>query len=266
VPAVGRLRYLQALPRGTVRARGALVLLHPFPLNARAWEPQLMLADHGWHVIAPQFRGFDGGDHDPPATTLDDFAGDICDLLDALHVHEAVIGGLSMGGYVALSIVRHAPRYVQGLILADTRAEADTPAGIEGRKRMLTLVREKGPSAVADEMIPKLLGKTTLTTRPDTVARVRSLVLSNPADAIAGAVTALMTRPDSTPLLATIHRPTLILVGAEDALTPPELSETLQRGISGSDLTVIPRAGHLSSIEQPDAFNDALARFLDHRV
>jgi pimeloyl-ACP methyl ester carboxylesterase len=115
-------------------------------------------------------------------------------------------------------------------------------------------------------MIPKLLGKTTLTTRPDTVARVRSLVLSNPADAIAGAVTALMTRPDSTPLLATIHRPTLILVGAEDALTPPELSETLQRGISGSDLTVIPRAGHLSSIEQPDAFNDALARFLDHRV
>jgi pimeloyl-ACP methyl ester carboxylesterase len=266
VPAAGRLRYLEAPPRGTARARGALVLLHPFPLNARAWEPQLAIADRGWHVIAPQFRGFDGGDRDPPATTVDDFAGDVCDLLDAFHIHEAVIGGLSMGGYVALSVFRHAPRYVQGLILADTRAEADTPAGIEGRKRMLTLVREKGPSAVADEMIPKLLGKTTLATRSETVERVRSLVLSSSTDAIAGAVTAMMTRPDSTPLLATIHRPTLILVGDEDVLTPPELSETLQRGIAGSELTVIPRAGHLSSIEQPHAFNDALARFLDHRI
>jgi 3-oxoadipate enol-lactonase len=246
--------------------RGTLVLLHPFPLNARAWEPQLPLADRGWHVIAPHFRGFDGGDHDPPATSIDDFAGDVFDLLDALHVHEAVIGGLSMGGYVALSMFRRAPRYVQGLILADTRAEADSLEGIEGRKRMLALVREKGPSAVADEMIPKLLGNATRATHPETVERVRSLVLSNSTDAIAGAVAAMMTRPDSTALLAAIHRPTLILVGEEDVLTPRAFSDTLQRGIAGSELTVIPRAGHLSSIEQPGAFNDALARFLDHRV
>jgi pimeloyl-ACP methyl ester carboxylesterase len=171
VPAIGRLRYLEAPPSGPARARGTLVLLHPFPLNARAWEPQLSLAGRGWHVIAPHFRGFDGGDHDPPATSMDDFAGDVFDLLDALHIHEAVIGGLSMGGYVALSMFRLAPRYVQGLILADTRAEADSPEGIEGRKRMLTLVREKGPSAVADEMIPKLLGNTTRATHPETVER-----------------------------------------------------------------------------------------------
>jgi 3-oxoadipate enol-lactonase len=263
---MGRLRYLEAPPRATARARGALVLLHPFPLNARAWEPQLALADRGWHVIAPHFRGFDGGDQDPAATTLDDFAGDVFDLLDALHIREAVIGGLSMGGYVALSMFRHAPRYVQGLILADTRADADTPEAVEGRKRMLTVVREKGPSAVADDMVPKLLGTTTRATRPEIVERVRSLVLSNSTDAIAGAVTALMTRPDATPLLAAIHRPALILVGDEDVVTPRALSEALQRGIAGSELTVIPRAGHLSNVEQPDAFNDALARFLDHRV
>lgn len=240
------------------------------------WEPQLALADRGWHVIVPQLRGFDGGEADggrvsvldaePRPPTVDDYAGDVIDLLDALHVHEAVIGGLSMGGYVALAMFRRAPRYFRGLVLADTRAEADTPEGVEGRKRMLALVREKGPSAVADEMIPKLLGATTRATRPDIVERVRSFALSSSADAIAGAVTALMTRPDSTALLPTIHCPTLIIVGDEDVVTPPSLSETMHKGIAGSELAVIPRAGHLSSIEQSDAFNDTLARFLDHRV
>ena len=114
------------------RARGTLVLLHAFPLNARMWEGQLALADTGWHVIAPQLRGFDGGAGDPPAASIDDYAGDVIDLLDALHVKQAVIGGLSMGGYVAFALLRLAARYVQGLILADTRSQADTP---EGRRR-----------------------------------------------------------------------------------------------------------------------------------
>ena len=248
------------------RARGALVLLHAFPLNARMWAPQLALAERGWRVIAPQLRGFDDGDHDPPAASVDDFAGDVIDLLDALHLHEAVIGGLSMGGYVALAMFRHAPRYFHGLVLADTRAEADTTEGVDGRRRMLTLVRERGPSAVADEMLPKLLGPTTRATRPDVVERVRAIALSNSADAIAGALTALMTRPDSTGLLPAIHCPTLILVGDEDVVTPPALSETLHKAITGSELRLIPQSGHLSSIECADAFNDTLARFLDHRV
>ena len=110
-------------------------------------------------MIAPQLRGFDRGDQDPPAASIDDYAGDIVDLLDSLHVHEAVIGGLSMGGYVALALFRHAPRYIRGLVLADTRADADTPAAVAGRQRMLALVREHGPAAVADEMMPKLLAK-----------------------------------------------------------------------------------------------------------
>jgi 3-oxoadipate enol-lactonase len=267
VPNAGRLRYLEALPSSrAARRRGALVLLHAFPLNARMWEPQFALAEHGWRVVAPQLRGFDDGEQDPAASSIDDFAADVIDLLDALHIDEAVIGGLSMGGYVALALFRHAPRYFQGLVLADTRVDADTPEAVEGRMRMLALVRAKGPSAVADQMLPKLLGATTRATRPDIVERVRSLALSNSADAIAGAVTALMTRPDSTALLPAIHCPALILVGAEDIVTPPALSETLHNGIGGSELTVVPQAGHLSSIERPAAFNDALARFLDHRV
>jgi len=229
------------------------------------WEPQLALADHGWRVIAPQFRGCDGGIADPPASSVDDYAGDVIDLLDALHVQDAVIGGLSMGGYAAFAIFRQAPRYVRGLVLADTRSQADTPEAAAGRQRMLQLVAEKGPSAVADEMIPKLLGESAARS-PEIVERVRGLVLANSPESLAGAVRVLMSRPDSTPLLHQIHCPTLILVGDEDTITPRALSEDMHRGIAGAELAVVAGAGHLSSLEQPTAFNDTLARFLTHRV
>jgi pimeloyl-ACP methyl ester carboxylesterase len=131
---------------------------------------------------------------------------------------------------------------------------------------MLQLLADKGPSAVVDEMLPKLLGASTRATQPALADRVRALALSSPPQAIAGAIHALMTRPDSTPLLRTIHCPTLIVVGEEDLLTPPALSEEMHRAISGSEIVVVPRAGHLSSFEQPDAFNSALAAFLTHRL
>ena len=230
------------------------------------WEGQLALADTGWHVIVPHLRGFDAGAGDPPAASVDDYAGDVIDLLDALHIKQAVVGGLSMGGYVAFAMLRYAARYVQGLILADTRAQADTPEGVEGRKKTLRLVQEKGPSAVVDQLLPKLLGETTQRTKPAVVEAVRALALSSSTEAIAGAVRALMTRPDSTPLLETIHVPTLIVVGEEDTLTPPTASEEMHRGIAGSELVRIPQAGHLSNLEQPELFTAALAAFLTHRV
>jgi len=267
LPSLDKFRYLDVPPAGDRGPRrGTLLLLHAFPLNARLWEPQLALASSGWRIVAPHLRGFDSGVGDPPASSVDDYAGDIIDLLDALQIEDAVVGGLSMGGYAAFAMLRRAPRYVRGLILADTRSQADTPEGVAGRTRMLQLLAEKGPATVVDEMIPKLLGATTQATRPDLVARVRALALSSPPEAIAGALRALMTRPDSTPLLRTIHCPTLIVVGEEDTLTPPALSEEMHGAISGSELVVIPGAGHLSSLEQPEAFNSALARFLTHRV
>jgi pimeloyl-ACP methyl ester carboxylesterase len=266
VPAIGRLRYLDAPPRGGERPRGVLVLLHAFPLNARMWERQLALADSGWRVIAPQLRGFDGGSGDPAAASVDDYAGDVIDLLDALHVKQAVVGGLSMGGYVAFALLRLAARYVQGLVLADTRSQADTAEGIAGRTRLLQRLDDKGPPAVAEDMIPKLLGETTRRTKPEVIETVRSLVLASPPEAIAGAIRALMSRPDSTPLLATIHVPTLIVVGDEDALTPPAASEEMHRTIAGSEIVRIPQAGHLSNLEQPEHFTAALAAFLSHRV
>lgn len=230
------------------------------------WERQLALSDRGWRVIAPHFRGFDGGSGEPAVQSIDDYAGDLVDLLDGLHVHEAVVGGLSMGGYVAFALLRHASRYVRGLILADTKAPADTPEGVEGRKRMIELARGKGPAAVAEEMLPKLLGETTRRTRPDVVDQVRALATSSSAEAIEGALRALMTRPDSTAQLAAIHVPTLIIVGAEDTVTPPAAAAEMHRAIAGSELVTIPEAGHLTNLERPDAFDAAVVPFLDHRV
>jgi 3-oxoadipate enol-lactonase len=272
MPTVGRLRYLEALPQsprqhGSTRATRTLVLLHAFPLNAQMWEPQLALADDtGWRIIAPHLRGMGGAAGDPPTLSMDDYVGDVIDLLDALQIEDAVIGGLSMGGYVALGVFRHASRYFSGMVLADTRSEADTPEGVEGRKRTLALLREKGAMAVLDELIPKLLGETTRRDHPEIVERLGELVRLNSDAAIGGAITALMTRPDSTPLLSSIHCPTLVLVGEEDTLTPPKLSQGLHQAIAGSELVLLPAAGHLSSLEQPQAFNVALARFLTHRV
>jgi pimeloyl-ACP methyl ester carboxylesterase len=260
MPSVGQFRYLEAPAHG--RAHGTLVLIHAFPLNASMFDAQLTLAEQGWRVLAPQLRGFDGAPGDRPVETVDDYAGDVIDLLDRLHVAEAVIAGVSLGGYISFALFRHAPRYFQGLVLANTRPQADAAQAADGRARMLALLREKGPAGVADDMVPKLLGETTRRERPDLVDRIRTMILANSPEAIAGAISALRSRPDSTPALGSIRCPTLVIGGDEDTLTPPEVAEGMHRAIAGSELVVIAQSGHLSNLEQPAAFNAALARFL----
>jgi pimeloyl-ACP methyl ester carboxylesterase len=262
VPTLGRLRYLEALPDANARARGTLLLIHGFPLNSRMWEGQIAFAAaRGWRVLAPDLTVVTKAD-----ATVDDFAGVAIDLMDGLHIEGAVVGGLSMGGYVTFALVRHAARYIRGLILADTRSQADTPEGVDGRKKMLQLLKDQGPSAVADQMIPKLIGETTKRTRPQIADELHAIIMANSAEAIGSALNAMMTRPDATPLLASIHVPTLVVVGAEDTLTPPPLAEQMHAGIAGSQLVVIDGAGHMPNLEKPNAFNQVLADFLDRRV
>lgn len=266
---IGRLRFNDVPARGQGRGAGTLVLIHGFPLNTTMWDPQLVLADRGWRVIVPELRGFGPGDTaagDPPTTSIDDYAGDIIDLLDKLHVKDAVVCGLSMGGYTAFAMFRHAPTYFRAMVLADTRSQGDSPDAVENRKNMQRLVRERGQGAVADALIPKLLCDATRAGKPDVVEHLRRQITSNSVESIVGALTALMTRADSTPMLATLRIPVQIVVGDQDALTPPALSEQMHRDIPGSQLVVIPGAGHMSNMEQPAAFNDALGRFLDTRV
>jgi 3-oxoadipate enol-lactonase len=224
------------------------------------WESQLD-AFAGWRVLTPSFPGFDG-QPTLAESTVEGYAGHVLSEMDRSGVADAVIGGLSMGGYVALALQRLARERVTGLVLADTRAAADTPAGVDGRRRMLSLLARDGVPAVSAEMVPKLLGQTTRTSRPGIVARVAGLIAGQGRDGVAGAIEAMMARPDSTPRLGEIRVPALVVVGEEDTLTPPAEAELLRNGIPGARLITIPTAGHLANMEVPEAFNDAVRQFL----
>lgn len=251
--------------RVTVRESGAgapVLFVHAFPLASAMWAPQLASPPPGWRFIAADLRGLGEASPESGATSVEAHAADLVGLLDALSLDRAVVVGLSMGGYVALALMRAAPERVRALVLCDTRADADTDEARANRQRLRDQLRQGGPAAVADAMLPRLLGQTTMRERPEVAARVRGLIETNAAPGIDEAIVALMTRPDSTPVLARIGVSTLLVAGEEDALTPVSLHERMRELIPGSRLVVIPRAGHLSNLEGPEAFNAALGRFL----
>jgi len=236
-----------------------LVLLHAFPLTAEMWRPQLERVPPDWHFIAPELSSA------VPATgerTIDDYAADVGALLDALKVDDAVIGGLSMGGYIAFALFRRSPELFSGMVLADTRPQADSPQGRDGRVKMRELVAREGVGAIADQMLPRLLSNQTVKERPELVRRVREIIALNTPRALDAALEAMMTRPDSAPDLARISCATLVIVGEEDSVTPPSDADAMHRAIERSVLVPLPAAAHLSSLEQPEAFSRALADFL----
>jgi 3-oxoadipate enol-lactonase len=240
------------------------VLLHAFPLGANQWEPQMRSIPSGWRLITPDLRGFGGSTEldSPSSVAIADYADDVADLMDELSISRAVIGGLSMGGYAALALLQGKPQLIEALVLADTRATADSPEARANRRNMLALVDREGPSGVAREMMPKLLGRTTRELNPAAEAQVRRLIKQQSPVAIRGAIQRMMHRPDSTALLPGVSVPTLVIVGEEDELTPPDDSRRMAEAVPGAILVTIPAAGHLSNMEQPDAFNAALNGFL----
>jgi 3-oxoadipate enol-lactonase len=252
VTAAGR--QIRVLEAGSGRP---LLLIHAFPLTADVWQPQFDAPPPGWQLVAPDML-------EPPDRSMDEYAARVEAVAETLGLDRSgvVVAGVSMGGYVMFSLLRRAKLSLRGLILADTRAEADTEEGRAARQKMIELVDAEGPASVAREMVPKLLGETTKRERPEAVSRVSELITANSAAGIKGAIVAMMTRPDSTPLLASISVPTLIVVGEQDVLTPPANAETLARGIRGARLVRIAAAGHLASFERPDVFTAELAQFL----
>jgi 3-oxoadipate enol-lactonase len=237
-----------------------LVLLHAFPLSAEMWAPQHANVPSGWQLITPDLRGF-GFSSGPPATSVDDHADDVLALLRHLGLERVVIGGLSMGGYVTFALLRRAAQRVRGLVLAATRVEPDSDDARATRVEMQQMARARGASAIAEAMVPKLLGPSAVA-GGEIPGRVRALIVANQAEGIIDALEALKTRPDSAPTLARVQCPALVIVGADDQLTPVSASETIARGISQARLTVIPESGHLSSLEAPRAFDAALHAFL----
>lgn len=240
-----------------------LVLLHGFPLSNHMWEPQRTALRTECRLVLPDLRGHGGTSNFDGTPSLDQMADDVGLLLDALGISEPVVlGGLSMGGYVALAFARRHPRRLRALVLADTRAEADSAEGRANREKMIALVEKEGPGAVIEQMLPKLVSPDALTRRADVVTELRRMGQSQTATGVANALRAMRDRPDSTPGLRDIAVPTLVLVGELDAITPPSAAATLTAGIRGARQVVIPHAGHMSNMEQAGAFNEALRSFL----
>jgi pimeloyl-ACP methyl ester carboxylesterase len=237
-----------------------LVLLHAFPLHANQWLPQIDRPPRGWRVIAPDLRGWGPGAANALAipNTIDGHADDVLELLAHLDITRAVIGGLSMGGYVALALAAKASSRVAGLVLADTRATADTPEGRAKRDQAIARVANEGPVVVARDLTSGLVGVTTRAEQPDLVDVLDDFAAAATRDGLTSTLRTLRDRPDRTPLLGSIGCPTLVICGNEDTVTPPAESEALHAAIAGSQLALIPRAGHLSNLEQPAAFNVAL--------
>ena len=240
----------------------SIIFLHAFPLNRTMWAEQEKAFSSQFRVVTIDLRGH--GESDAPLWryTLDQVADDVIGLLDHLSIRQAVFVGLSMGGYILFALYRKYADRVKGLVLADTRAQADTAEGKEARFQMAQTAYQKGPSAIADIMIPKLLSPATVQTNPGLVRHVRTMIEGTQISGIAGNLMAMAERPDSVTLLKHITCPTQIIVGELDLPTPPANATLMADRIPNTRLAIIPAAAHLSNLEKPDTFNNTVREFI----
>jgi 3-oxoadipate enol-lactonase len=238
-----------------------VVLLHAFPVDRRIWRHQLAGLSDVARVVIPDLRGF-GQNKTTGAFTLVDLADDVKSLVDSLGLGKVVLCGLSMGGYVTQALAAKYPTVVRGVILADTKSEADTPDGKAARDKMIALVKEKGSKAVAEQMLPKMLAPDMIKADQPVVAEVRSMMESCPPDTIATASRAMRDRPDRTADMARLKVPALVIVGEHDATISRDVATKLAQTIQNGRLHVVPGAGHLSPIESPDDVTAAIRTFL----
>jgi len=246
-----------------------VIFLHAFPLNRQIWagEIQALLEDQRYRLVNLDWRGFGESEissspTEPTISTMVTFADDIAGLMDKLGISQAVLCGLSMGGYAAFAFAHKYPERLSGLVLADTRPGSDLPEAQVNREHVAKLAESSGTSAVADLQLPRLISNYTREHSPHVETRVRQLIDAATPQGIAAASRGMAIRNDSTNLLAQITCPTLVIVGEDDALIPPQVAQEYATRIPGAQLTIIPHAGHLSNLEQPHAFIATLRQFL----
>ena len=241
-----------------------VIFLHAFPLNRRMWAGELMalLGEGRYRLVALDWRGFGESEITNGISSMELFAGDVAGLMDALGIQNAILCGLSMGGYAAFAFLRKYPQRVAGLILADTRPGADTPEAQANRENVAQIAETQGTGAIADLQVPRLISEYTHRHHPEVEARVRQLIDEATPQGIAAASRGMAQRADSTELLGGITCPTLVIVGEQDALIPPAVTQDYASRIPGAQFAVIPQAGHLSNLEQPEAFLQAIGGFL----
>jgi pimeloyl-ACP methyl ester carboxylesterase len=235
-----------------------VLFVHAFPIDARMWEPQVGALADAIPVVAPHLPGF-GGTPGGDVMSMDDAASRCLESLDAAGVDRAVVCGLSMGGYVALALWRTARERFSGLVLANTRAGADTPEGAAGRRTLAERLRAEGSGFLVEDPPPLLSNRAS----PELRTRVRDMIAGQSAGAIAAAALGMADRPDSTSDLPTIDVPTLIITSTRDSLIPPEATMPMADLVPGAELSIIEDAGHLSNLEAPEAFDELLAVHLE---
>lgn len=240
----------------------AVIQLHGYPFNRSLWNEQAGVIGKSYRVLAPDLRGHGDSDVAAGPAAMDLMARDVAALMNELQIEHAVIGGLSMGGYVALAFYRLFPERVDALILADTRAQADTEEGKNLRAKQAVQILAEGMAGIADAMLPKLLHPETVSKRPELVRRVRDMILYTKPAGAAAALQGMAARDDQTQLLEQISVPSLIIVGRDDAITPVADAEMMNQKIKGSRLVVLEAAGHVSNMEAAEEFNRAVLDFL----
>jgi pimeloyl-ACP methyl ester carboxylesterase len=239
-----------------------ILFIHAFPLDSSMWESQLGAVPDGWRAIAPDLPGFGASPAMTGVTSMDSYADAVARVLNVVGAKQAVICGLSMGGYVALALQRRHPEMIRALILCDTRAEADTPEARLARLALAKRVRAEGMQPVVDSLLTRLITRVTRLSKPGLAAQLEETMRRQSPEATAMAITAMAHRRDATSVLRDIDVPVLAVVGAEDELTPPGESQMLARSIRGARIEVIEGAGHLANMEQPDIFNTVVRSFL----
>lgn len=240
-----------------------LVLLHPFPAHHELWLPAARALTSSYRVILPDLRGHgDSGIGDGPAS-MGKHAFDLARVLDDAGIARAVFAGVSIGGYALFEFWRRFSDRIAALVLCNTKAQADTLEARNVRLQAAADVLERGAEPFIESMLPKLLGRTTCSTRPDLIEGARRMMLKMSPQAISLVQRGMAERPDSVATLKTINVPTLIITGDEDILTGAAEAQLMQQYISGSQMTMIPRAGHYSPWEQPQEVGRVLRQFAD---
>ncbi len=245
-------------------APSTLVLIHGFPLDGGLWQPQVALLAGHRRVLAPDLRGF-GQDRRPlpRAMTMEAYADDLRELLDAQGIARAVLCGLSMGGYVAMAFAELWPERVLGLVLCNTRASADTDEGRAAREQTASDALAKGAAVIARAMVPKVLSEQSRRTQPGTSARLEAIMARQSPQTIAAASRGMALRPDRLHVLSGLGKPALIITGSNDSLMPLCTSEAMHAAMPGSRMVILDGAAHITNLEAPDAFNAAIEQFLD---
>jgi 3-oxoadipate enol-lactonase len=247
-----------------IRGKGPpVVLLHPFPCHHEFWNPVAAALDTRYRVILPDLRGHGDSEIGEGPAFMQKHASDIARVLDAVGIGKAAFIGCSIGGYILFEFWRRFRERVTSLLLCDTRPQADTPEARANRLKAAAAVLEQGTESFIESMIPKLMGRTTVTARPDLVDGARAMMRKMSAEDIGLVLGGMAERPDSVADLKTINVPTLIVIGEEDVLSTVADGEVMRQNIAGSQLKVMPKAGHYSPWERPEAVGTVLRQFLD---